>query len=130
MLTQIVAALGPLKLVIAGLLFFNLAWIAVRKWLVIGVIGVSAGEISLPDLWTHARTLGTQIGYAPWPELANGLPPLDAHAIPATLIANTLLAAAIWFAVRGLQLWARATVKHHEEEFAALIERDEHRRGT
>ncbi|HET8883619.1 MAG TPA: hypothetical protein VFM56_15735, partial [Solimonas sp.] len=103
------------------------AWLAVRKWLVIGVIGVSAGEISLPNLWAHAQTLGTQLAQTPWP--VQGFAPMSLHAIPATLIANTLLAAAIWFAVRGLQLWARATVKHHEEEFAALIERDERQRG-
>lgn len=124
MLMQIAAALAPLKLVIVGLLFFNLAWIAIRKWLVIGVVGVSAGEVSLPSLWSHAQALGPQLSDAPAAWLA------APQSIPPILIANALLAAAIWFAVRGLQLWARATVKHSEEEFLALIERDERQRGA
>ncbi|NGY04750.1 hypothetical protein [Solimonas terrae] len=125
MLIQIAAALGPLKLVLAGLLFLNLAWIAVRKWLVIGALAVSVVEIAMPDAWAHMQTFGAT------PLMrADGSWLVDPQAITAIVLANALLAGAIWFAVRGLQLWARATVRRHQQEFLALIEREEHYHGV
>ncbi|WP_028009199.1 hypothetical protein [Solimonas flava] len=125
MLNEFVVVFGPLKLVIAGLLFFNLAWIAVRKWFVLGVIGVSAGEISLPHLWAQAQHLGVRAAENPGSLLASAQQHAGSGDIAYILLGNALLAVAIWFAVRSLQLWARATVKRHEEEFWELVEHDE-----
>jgi hypothetical protein len=116
-LTQMLAVLGPLKLVVAGILFFNLAWIAVRKLLVLGVVGLSVGETSLPHLWAQVQHLGHSA--------AAGVPAHGTYHIVYLLIANALLATAIWFAVRSLKLWARATIKQREEEFWDMVRRDE-----
>lgn len=125
MLNEFVVVFSPLKLVIAGLLFFNLAWIAVRKWFVLGVVGVSAGEISLPHLWAQAQHLSVRAAENPGSLLASIQPHAGGGEIAYILLGNALLAMAIWFAVRSLQLWARATVKRHEEEFWELVEHDE-----
>ncbi|WP_028080977.1 hypothetical protein [Solimonas soli] len=125
MLTEIVTVLGPLKLVIAGVLFFNLAWLAVRKWLALGVFGISVGEVSLPQLWAQAQQFGVDLLHHPLRALDGLAPSFGGGEFVYVLLANALLAAAIWFAVRSLQLWARATVKRHEEEFWELVQRDE-----
>jgi len=128
-LTQIITALGPLKLVIAGVLFFNLAWLAVRKWLVMGVFGVSVGEVSVPQLWSQVQQFGIDLFYSPARALS-GIAPGISSEFAYALMANAMLATAIWFAVRGLRLWARATVKRHEEEFWDMVYRDEQGAGA
>ena len=126
MLTEIVAALGPLKLVVAGILFFNLALIAVRQWLALGVVGLSVGEVSAPRLWEQVLHLGRQVASDP-ATVFEGVRHTSAGSseLAYLLMANALLATAIWCAVRSLQLWARATVKRHEEAFWQMVERDE-----
>lgn len=119
MLAQFFATLHPLNLVIGGLLFFNLAWLAVRKYVLLGIVGLSAGEFSLPHFWAQAGHIGPGALLGPLHDIG------AAQAFSDLLIANAMLAAAIWFAVRSLQLWARATTRREEERFMAMIERDE-----
>jgi hypothetical protein len=108
MLTDVITALGPLKLIVAGILFFNLAWIAMHKGLAVSVVGLSVGETSMTQL--HAA--------APFGSAAS-------HELICTVLAHALLAVAIWFSVRQLQLWARTTVRRHEEAFRQLVAREE-----
>ncbi|MFT4045563.1 MAG: hypothetical protein QM661_02605 [Solimonas sp.] len=113
MLSEIMTVLGPLKLIITMILFFNLAWIALQKWLALLVVGLSIGETPLMPLWLqlHAFTAPASGGAT--------------HQLLCATLANALLAVAIGSAVRGLQRWARSTVKRHEDAFWALIKHEE-----
>lgn len=124
MLIHILAALGPLKLVVAGLLFLNLAWPAVRKWMVAGVVGLSAAEILLPQLWQQlGQLISTLTQSGPALQAAPTAAALAQSSV-AIIITNALLATLVWFAVRGLQIWARSTVSRHERRFRTMIARD------
>jgi hypothetical protein len=127
MLVHIIAALGPLKFVAAGLLFLNIAWVAARKWMLVGVISLSAAEILLPQLWEWtggfvARLARSEPAFTP----AGG--GTGAGSAIAILLAHALLATVIWLGVRALQHWARATMSYHQRRLIAMIEDDERRR--
>lgn len=128
-LTQMQASLEPLHLIVAGVLFFNLSWLTARRWLALGVIALSAAEVAPLLPWTqllHTLVTTTQIQL-----LDTFISAAASGATQAcTLLLNTGLAVVLWFSIRALQRWARATVERNEAAFLMLVERDADDRGA
>lgn len=121
MFTEIQTSLQPL--IATGVLFFTLIWLTNRRWLALGVLGLSMAEIAPTLPWAAlSQTPASQIQIQLLDTFATAAAGGASQA--GTLLINAALAALIWVSIRRLQRWARATVARHEAAFLALIERD------
>jgi hypothetical protein len=122
-LAQIALALAPIKLLLAGVIFLVVAWYASKTLVAIAVGGVTAGEASVNLVREQMATWTDPAAFANHPIVsrsaeAAGLS-VGGNYLLFALVANALLALAMFFAVHALKAWA--TLQTRERE--AAIER-------
>ena len=114
MQTDLLIQLSPLKPLFCGLLFFWTSWMATKKFLLISMLGVSAGETTWHSLHGQAEAISTN-PYVMQAASAAGVP-VHGGSVLAPLISNTLMALAMLSLVQAMKIYTRAKRMEMETE--------------
>lgn len=118
MQTDLLIQLSPLKPLLCGLLFFWASWMATKKFLLISILGVSAGETTLNSLHGQVETISTN-PHVLQMAAAAGIPVHDGS-VMYPLLANILMAMAMFSLVQAIRIYTRAKRKEMEMELRIL----------
>jgi len=106
MQTDLLIQLSPLKPLLCGLLFFWASWMATKKFLLLSILGISAGETTFDSLHGQVETISTN----PYILDAASAAGISTHggSVMFPLIANLLLALAMLSLVQAIKVYTRA----------------------
>ncbi|TXH05340.1 MAG: hypothetical protein E6R07_05320 [Nevskiaceae bacterium] len=118
MLTELMIQLSPAKMVLSGLLFFWASWMATKKFLILAIIGLTAGETSWSALQGQADAIGSNPLVLKLASAANM--PINHGSALAALIANILLALSMMALVQAMRTYVKAKRADMETELSKL----------
>lgn len=118
MMTELMIQLSPAKMILCGLLFFWASWMATKKFLIVAVIGMTAGETTWGALQGHASAIGSN-PYVLQLASAADMPIRNGSALSA-LIANVLLALSMMALVQAMRTYTKAKRAEMEIELSKL----------
>ena len=118
MQTDLLIQLSPLKPLFCGLLFFWASWMATKKFLLISMLGVSAGETTWNSLHGHVEAISTN-PYVLHAASAAGVP-IHGGSVLAPLISNVLMALAMLSLVQAIKIYSQAKRMEMENELRVL----------
>lgn len=116
--TDLLIQLSPLKPLFCGLLFFWASWMATKKLLLLSILGISAGETTFNSLHGQVETISTN-PYVLQAASAAGIP-VHEGSVMYPLIANVLMALAMFSLVQAIRIYTRAKRKEMEMELRIL----------
>lgn len=116
--TDLLIQLSPLKPLFCGLLFFWASWMATKKFLLLSILGISAGETTFNSLHGQVETISTN-PYVLQAASAAGIP-VHEGSVMYPLIANVLMALAMFSLVQAIRIYTRAKRKEMEMELRIL----------
>ncbi len=114
MQTDLLIQLSPLKPLLCGLLFFWASWLATKKFLLLAILGISAGETTINSLHGQVETISTN-PYVLNVASAAGIP-IQQGSVMYPLLANVLMALAMFSLVQAIKIYTRAKRKEMEME--------------
>lgn len=106
MQTDLLIQLSPFKPLVCGLLFFWASWMATKKFLLLSILGISAGETTFNSLHGHVETISTN-PYVLHAASAAGIP-IQQGSVMYPLLANAMLALAMLSLVQAIKVYTRA----------------------
>ncbi len=118
MQTDLLIQLAPLKPLFCGLLFFWASWMATKKFLLLSILGISAGETTLNTLHGQVETISTN-PYVLNAASAAGIP-IHQGSVMFPLLANVLLALAMFSLVQAIRIYTRAKRKEMDMELRIM----------
>lgn len=118
MQTELLIQLGQIKPLLCGLLFFWASWMATKKFLLVSILGISAGETTLNSLHGHVETISTN-PYVLQAASSAGIP-IHEGSVMYPLIANVLMALAMFSLVQAIRIYTRAKRQEMDMELRIL----------
>jgi hypothetical protein len=106
MQTDLLIQLSPLKPLFCALLFFWASWMATKKFLLLSILGISAGETTFNALHGQVETISTN----PYVLNAASMAGIPVHegSVMFPLLANILMALAMLSLVQAIKIYTRA----------------------